>query len=176
MITDAYKRLLADFRRDNPEWGTARRHARAVLPLLEAAGFHRGTILDYGSGAGAFTEELERLAPGRYEVHRYEPSIKGLDLLPGGTFDAIVCTHVLEHVEPECLEGTLAEIRARMRERAFAYFEVPHGAASRTLPDGRNAHLIQESRAWWGSKLGELGHVLLWPAENPLNTVYFVTP
>jgi hypothetical protein len=175
MLSDAYKRVLRATRAQYPTWGGARRHAAPVLRWLEGINLHTGSILDYGAGLGRFADELELLAPGRYTVTNYEPAIPAFDKLPLGPYDAVVATHVLEHVEPELLDATLEELRTRARR--LVYIEVPHGLAGKTLADGRNAHLIVEPPEWWARKIDVAfaGHsVYFWRADNPLNTIYTV--
>lgn len=175
MISEAYKRVLCDTRVTAPNWGNARRHAPVVARLLAAMQIPCGSILDFGCGLGRFGQELERLVPRRYRVVNYDPSVKGWDVLPGGRFDAVVCTHVLEHVEPELLDATLREIHDRAER--LVYIELPHGPAGRTLADGRNAHLIQQPAEWWFDKLRAAfpaATISQWPGANPINTVYLV--
>lgn len=175
MISDSYKAVLRATRETAPNWGGARRHAHRVAPLLAVKGLvDSASILDFGSGAGRFADELARIAP-QYRVTQYDPSVPGIDELPAGVFDAVVCTHVLEHVEPELLAATLEEIRARAR--LLVYIELPHGPAVRKLADGRNAHLIQESAAWWLDVLRRAfagWRVTCNSAANPLNTIYIL--
>lgn len=176
MISESYRRVLCATRAAAPNWGFAKRHAPIVLDLLAAIGFTGGSILDFGAGARRFSQEVERIAPGRFRVVSYDPSTPGFDVLPAGRYDAVVCTHVLEHVEPELLDQTLEEIRERAT--SLVYIEVPHGPAGRTLTDGRNAHLIQEPAPWWYAKLRGAfprADILQWPALNPINTVFLIT-
>ena len=147
------------------------------MQLLERLGVMQGTILDFGAGTGLFAYEIEvRAGVGRYLTRNYEPSVAGQDEFPDGEqFDAVVCTHVLEHVEPHLLAGTLAQI-VRAAKRAI-YVEVPHGPANRKLADGRDAHLIQEPHTYWWTQLtiaADPAEWDLWPhkGQNPLNTVY----
>jgi hypothetical protein len=175
VITDAYKRVLRDTREQGPTWGGSRRHAAPVLSWLERLGLYRAELLDFGCGTGAFGAELERLAPGRYIVCGYDPSVPGKDKVPPGPFAGVICTHVLEHVEPELLDATLAEICALARR--LVYIEIPHGPAGRTLIDGRNAHLIQQPARWWFNTLRAAFAgcaISMSEAANPLNTIYVV--
>lgn len=148
MISAEYFDCLRATRAAFPYWGSGGvRHAAPVLALLEELGVRQGTILDYGSGVGAFALEMRKLAGARYSVVNYEPTLPQWSVLMPGPYDAVVCTHVLEHVEPELLEDTLLELRARATR--LAYIEVPHGPAKEELVDGRNAHLIVEDPEFW---------------------------
>lgn len=172
MISDAYRDVLVATREAAPHWGGSRRHALRVAPLLKAKKLE--TVLDYGSGAGGFADELGKFAP-QFRVTNYDPSVPQLSTLPAGPFDAIVCTHVLEHVEPEHLAATLEEMRARARR--LVYIELPHGPAVRKLADGRNAHLIQQPPRWWLDTIRAAFPgwcVTMWEAANPLNSIYVV--
>ena len=53
----------------------------------------------------------------------------------------------------DCLDAVLEELRDLVLELGF--FTVHTGAAIKTLPDGRNAHLIQKPSSWWLPKLCE---------------------
>ena len=148
-----------------------------VVTFLTGLGIHEATILDYGAGKGGFGEEVRRLYPDRFDVTDYEPSVKGKDVLQPFVYVAVVCTHVLEHIEPHLLDGTLDEIRNRAY--AVIYIEVPHGPAGKNLADGRNAHLIQEPPEWWLDRLTKA--FAPWVCmqrlgANPLNTQYIFMP
>ena len=62
-----------------------------------------------------------------------------------------MCTDVLEHIEPDRLDEVLDDLKRVTRKMGF--FVVATRAADKTLPDGRNAHLIQQERDWWLPKL-----------------------
>jgi hypothetical protein len=54
---------------------------------------------------------------------------------------------VLEHIEPELLDTVLDDLqRVTM---GLGIFTVHTGPAVKVLPDGRNAHLIQQPAQWW---------------------------
>jgi hypothetical protein len=56
-----------------------------------------------------------------------------------------------EHIEPELLDNVLNDLqRVTMK---FGLFTIHTGPAAKTLPDGRNAHLIQEPLSWWENKI-----------------------
>ena len=69
--------------------------------------------------------------------------------------DMVVCTDVLEHVEPAKLDAVLDHIW-RLTGRV-AYFVIDTRPANAILPDGRNAHLSLHDHWWWIDKLKKVG-------------------
>ncbi len=101
-------------------------------------------ILDYGCGQRTLERDLG------FAIRNYDPCISGLDAAPDPA-DLVVCTDVLEHIEPECLDEVLDDLQRLTRNAGF--FVIATRPAEKTLPDGRNAHLIQEPLGWWMPKL-----------------------
>lgn len=109
------------------------------------------SVLDYGSGSGAFRRDLEQLR-GDADIHEYEPGHEELSAEPP-VCDATVCIDVMEHVEPELVDNVLQEIYDKTRK--FAYIGVccvPSGGA---FDDGTNLHLLVKPPVWWIHKLEE---------------------
>jgi FkbM family methyltransferase len=65
----------------------------------------------------------------------------------------LICTDVLEHVEPECVEAVLDDL-CRVTMKA-ALVTVATRPAVKVLADGRNAHLSIHPLAWWKERLLE---------------------
>jgi 2-polyprenyl-3-methyl-5-hydroxy-6-metoxy-1,4-benzoquinol methylase len=103
------------------------------------------SVLDYGCGKGKFG-----LACPHLNVTNYDPAIRGLEQTPEPA-DMVVCLDVLEHIEPECLDDVLDDIKRCARRAVF--LTVATRPAKKVLEDGRNAHLIQENFAWWAPKI-----------------------
>ena len=82
----------------------------------------------------------------------YDPAIPGKDAPPGPA-DLVVCTDVLEHVEPEHLDAVLDDLQRLAKKSLFLL--IATRPASKALPDGRNAHLTIEPPKWWIPKLME---------------------
>ena len=124
--------------------------AEAFIPeLLYLAGkVAAKSFLDYGCGTGSFGRAM--LAHG-WNVDEYDPGITGKDRLPGPS-DLVVCTDVLEHIEPERLPIVIKHIHSLAKKAC--YFVVATRPAEKRLPDGRNAHLIIDNDHWWLSQLG----------------------
>jgi 2-polyprenyl-3-methyl-5-hydroxy-6-metoxy-1,4-benzoquinol methylase len=76
--------------------------------------------------------------------------VPGRDVLPKPS-DVVVCTDVLEHIEPEKLDAVLDHI-LRLTGY-FAHLVISTRPANAVLPDGRNAHLIVETPDWWLEKI-----------------------
>jgi hypothetical protein len=106
------------------------------------------TVLDYGCGRG---ELAKVLSPQR--VSEYDPGIAGKDGMPKPC-DLVVCTDVLEHIEPDRLGNVLDHLTV-LAGKAL-YLVIATRPAQAVLPDGRNAHLIVRDAAFWLDKLKEL--------------------
>ncbi len=129
-------------------WGAdGHKHASAVRAFADF--IEPATILDYGCGRGTLAPAI----PER-RIQMYDPGIPGKEGTPKPV-DMIVCTDVLEHVEPDRLESVLAHI-ARVASKA-AYVVIATKPANAVLPDGRNAHLIVENAQWWCDKFSAHG-------------------
>lgn len=102
-------------------------------------------ILDFGCGKGTLGKALG------FPIKEYDPAIPGKNTAPEPA-DLVVCTDVLEHVEPEYLENLLSALHYVTKKKAF--FVIATRPANKTLKDGRNAHLIVEPAAWWKRRIG----------------------
>lgn len=137
--------------------------AETVLAI--AREFDVSSILDYGCGEGSLARRVRELQRS-IVVSEYDPAIAGKDGWPMFA-DLVVCTDVLEHVEPERLEAVLAHLNMLARKAVF--FVVALDEANKTLADGRNAHLILESKAWWTTQVKAAGFTLAkWSRTWPL--------
>lgn len=100
-------------------------------------------VLDYGCGKGSLVKTLEGLG---YDAHGYDPAIPEYSARPQPA-DVVICTDVLEHIEPEHLEAVLDDLRGLTKTLIFLI--VSTRMAKKTLPDGRNAHLIVRDQRYW---------------------------
>ena len=101
-------------------------------------------ILDYGCGTGQLKAALGAI------VREYDPCIAGKDADPVPA-DMIVCTDVLEHIEPALLYNVLVHLASKIKKAAF--LTVALRPAKKVLADGRNAHLILQPGDWWIEQL-----------------------
>lgn len=105
------------------------------------------SALDYGCGQRALAKKLAGL-----RMKCYDPCIKGYDKEPAPA-DLVSCCDVLEHIEPECIENVLQHLRTLTKVVLFAVIATE--PASKTLADGRNAHILLRNRNWWIDSLGK---------------------
>jgi uncharacterized Rossmann fold enzyme len=143
LISEKYRELNAQLHRENLAFGVGGdRHVTAVLELAKTLGTK--DILDYGCGKG----RLARAIPWR--IGEYDPAIPGKTESPKPA-DIVICTDVLEHIEPTKLSAVLKDLRRCVL--GVGYFTIHTGPASKTLPNGENTHLIQKNPKWWGRTL-----------------------
>ena len=146
-ITPEYRLLQERLHEDSIDYGmSARAYVSVVLDLIKLHDFK--SVLDYGCGKGA----LRDLIFGRAglemadRIREYDPAIHDKDHSVEAA-ELVVCIDVLEHVEPEKLDFVLRHIRQMGWRMLFA--TVATIPATKTLADGRNAHLIVKPQQWW---------------------------
>ena len=151
LITEHYveqNRLLHAARPDYGACGS--RQAHQVTSFMRD--FECETLLDYGCGKGSLVEAI----PGTVG---YDPAVPEFSERPGPA-DCVACLDVLEHIEPDCLDEVLEDLRTLSRKAVFLIISCR--PAIKTLPDGRNAHLIVESPEWWIKRLSAHFDELSW--------------
>ena len=166
LISDAYRALNTQLHEDKPTFG-ASGHKWAGHVHLLIRSHQTPHVLDYGCGKQTLRKAIKGV-----KVRGYDPAIEGLDKEPEPA-DIVVCTDVLEHIEPELLDNVLAHIKSLTRNVAFLV--VSTRAAKKKLPDGRNAHLIVENPEWWQDKLKDYFDFWSWNVEDD-NTCFYAVP
>lgn len=152
MISEDYKKQLEKVH-ENKKWGNSGKSwIFEIEPFADKVGAK--SIIDFGCGTGSLKKALEH----KYDFVEYDPGIEGKETLPDSPADMLVATDVLEHVEPEFLDDTLKQIDSLYTRGAFLV--IACNPAKETLPDGRNAHLIQEPPKWWASKFKNIDHFI----------------
>ena len=123
------------------------------------------SLLDFGSGKGLFSATV-KLAYPNLQLYTYDPVTSPIEL--PDAVDMIYSSDVLEHVESDLLDETLSDLFARASK--YQYHLIACHPAKKYLQDGRNAHLIIETPAWWKEKLSTFG----WTVEFENTTERFV--
>lgn len=102
------------------------------------------SALDYGCGKGSLSKHARRVC--EVPIANYDPAVPEFAAEPVSA-DLIICTDVLEHVEPLSLNDVLQHMHS-LCDKAF-YFQIACRPAKRTLSDGRNAHLLVQPPYFW---------------------------
>lgn len=122
------------------------------------------TILDYGSGKGK-QYDLQRVTDhedgiehpdirsywGVSEIRCYDPGYEPFGELPGGTYDGVICTDVLEHCPEDDISWILDELFGFAGK--FVYANVACFPARKRLPSGGNAHCTVKPVKWWEEQI-----------------------
>lgn len=150
-----YAEMLKEMHASKEGWGGSGRR-QAVTVLKYAENIKTPRILDYGCGQGTLKKALQVLGC-KLDIMEYDPGVRGKEKLPKPS-ELVVCTDVLEHIEPDKLDAVLKHIYNLTKKSA--YFLVATRPAGRQLPDGRNAHLIVQPPSYWVSKLINAGFTI----------------
>jgi hypothetical protein len=149
-ISEEYRRMQEKLH-ENPHYGVASvQYAPVVAKIMQQVGTTE--LLDYGAGKGRLGETLRPMFNTPLNIHHYDPARPEWAAEPQPC--GFVCSiDVLEHIEPDYLDNVLDHLKRLVMKRGF--FTVHTGPAIKVLPDGRNAHLIQEPPSWWLPKFME---------------------
>lgn len=153
-ISAGYLRLQQELHK-NPDYGVA---SLAFSPLVAdlVKQTQSRSISDYGAGKKRLLEGLAQHGVVPQAYFPYDPAFP--EYGPPQPADLVCCIDVLEHIEPDKLESVLAQL-ASITER-LGFLSIHMGPAGKILPDGRNAHLIQQPTSWWLPRLCSYFNVL----------------
>ena len=156
MLTEEYRSLNKELHESNPGYGNnGKKWADKIYDLAMSIG--TDDILDYGCGKGTLSKNLP------FSIKQYDPAIPKYSQTPEPS-DIVVCTDVLEHIEPEHLDNVLNDLKRLVKRMGF--FVIATRPAKKVLSDGRNAHLIQENERWWLPKLCDRFSIYLYTKKE----------
>lgn len=129
------------------------------------------SVLDFGAGQCTLEKYVAEHSKYALDWTNYDPGIAGIDERPDDRkkFDLVVTSDVLEHIEPKLLNSVLQYL-AQMTG-GYQYHYIACDPCNSTLPDGRNAHLIQEEPDWWRLQLQGRGHREMFYSDEWLSSV-----
>lgn len=142
-ISKEYVELNRRLHQDNPAYGMGGSKHRDVIIKLSQE-LKTTSILDYGAGKQMLAKSLP------FPIWSYDPAVPEI-AEPPKSADIVVCTDVLEHIEPEKLQFVLDDLRRCVLK--VGYFVINTGPAKKQYADGRNTHLIQRGESWWRKRL-----------------------
>lgn len=144
LMSEDYRRLQQELHK-NPNYGVASvAYAPLVAQVMKARGITE--LLDYGAGKGRLGMTLREQTQQPLIIHHYDPAIPEWSA-PAAPCAFVACIDVLEHIEPHLIDNVLDDLQRVTA--GVGVFTVHTGPAIKLLPDGRNAHLIQQPPAWW---------------------------
>jgi 2-polyprenyl-3-methyl-5-hydroxy-6-metoxy-1,4-benzoquinol methylase len=156
LISNEYCRLNEQLHTSNEHYGVSgKRHAAFVYQM--AQNLNTTDILDYGCGKSTLARNLP------FTIQQYDPAVSKYAAMPEPA-DIVVCTDVLEHIEPELIDNVLAHLQKLTKKAGF--FTVATRPAKKILADGRNAHLIIQPANWWLDKFIKLFDVVRFTREQ----------
>lgn len=149
--TEEYKAIQKDLHRFSSFYGTTGPQYSAVIfhgvsQLAKRLG--EASVLDYGSASGSTFKAVRDnfWLPPTVTDKCYDPFLDEFSAEPEPA-DFVICTDVMEHVEPECTHAVLDHIQSLTKRIVF--FSISMKLANKNLSDGRNAHInIRDSEFW----------------------------
>jgi hypothetical protein len=167
VITEEYREMQRKLH-ENPDYGVASvGYAPLVAQVIKATGVTE--LLDYGAGKGRLGITLRKHVEWPLNIHHYDPAVAEWAATPAPC-NFVACIDVLEHIEPHLLDNVLDDLRRVTA--GVGIFTVHTEAAVKFLPDGRNAHLIQQPPAWWLPKFTDRFELVTF---NRIKMGFFVT-
>lgn len=132
----------------NDKYGMASlSYGRIISDLVESQNCK--SLTDYGAGKCRLLGALRKSIRNTVQYFPYDPAFP--EYGEAKSADLVVCLDVLEHIEPDKLDGVLQHLASLVLK--VGLFSIHTKAAKKILPDGRNAHLIQQPFSWWAGKL-----------------------
>lgn len=141
LLTDAYREQQAALHATGNYGVMGRSFGPLVCRVAES--FACQSLLDYGCGS---RQSLKHGLVCELDYRGFDPCVEQFSAPPEPA-DMVACIDVMEHVEPEFTDKVIEEL-ARLTKRV-AVVSVHTGPAQKVLPDGRNAHIVQEPARWW---------------------------
>lgn len=159
MHSEDYKQQLQEVHAGRParkKWGTtgARNFGAWVGDYVRDHNGWIKSVLDFGAGQRTLGQRVTRdVTTCAFTWTDYDPGIPEIAVRErlAESYDLVVSSDVLEHVEPEYLDATLAEIRSLAKKAQ--YHHIACDPCGLILPDGRNAHLSIHSPEEWREML-----------------------
>lgn len=106
------------------------------------------SVLDYGSAGGETMKAVREhmWLPPCVTEQCYDPFVAEFSAEPHPA-DFVICTDVMEHVEPDCTKSVLDHLASLTKRIIF--FSISLKKAKKILSDGRNAHINLRNTEFW---------------------------
>lgn len=153
MITDQYKKHLSSLHQQH-RFVESNFWYDDIRSYINQSTNRPASILDFGCAHGGLIQKLKNDFPDVTCIDGYDPGVKQYENKPTKYYDLLISTDVIEHIEPQYLDQTLAYIDSLFAKDAWII--IACYPAKKFLPDGRNAHLIIENPDWWIAKIRDV--------------------
>ncbi len=171
-ISKEYQAELLDLH-ERYEWGsTGGQYAGDLIVKILTKHPDLITILDYGCGEGALQQYVENHGITDREWTLYDPGIAEYKVKPKGTFDLVVTTDVLEHVEPIQQDAVITELcnyADKILFNEIACYATAHKFSSGPYR-GQDLHINLKVPCLWKREIEAIAKPLGWVQEHS-NTV-----
>jgi hypothetical protein len=144
----------------------------AVINKLEVT-----HVLDYGCGSNlSLAKALVGKVEHKFKYQAYDPCVPQYATSPVPA-ELVACIDVLEHIEENSIDDVLDHLQTLTE--AVGFFSIDTGPAKKSLPDGRNAHVLQRPPEWWLPRIMcrfelQTFQVTWKSAENPDHWKFYV--
>lgn len=173
-----YQALIAQYQQMHldgvPDHGLSAAHTFPGQSLLEHVGpllelfdeYQFRSMLDYGCGKGMLYRPNNQITLPNGDVfsclqqlfnipiHLYDPAYMPYAQRPFEASDLVVCTDVLEHCSEEDVGWILADLFDY--SNVFVYANIACYPASKSLPNGENAHCTVRDAQWWADLIHQV--------------------
>lgn len=153
LISEAYREENRKLHETAPHYGIGGGMFKQPVAMTVEKEGHR-SVLDYGCGKGTLKMCLPNL-----DIREYDPAIPGKEADPEPA-DLVLCTDVLEHIEPQHLNAVLRHMASKTLRKIM--LNIATREADKDLEDGRNAHLIVKDEKWWREKILQHFQITEW--------------
>lgn len=142
---------------------TVLKQADAIGKLLKQHGCT--SLLDWGCGRGDAYSSPHKLhhtwGMKRRDVWLYDPAFEKHHVKPDRTFDAVVCSDVLEHIPESEVDDFIANLFAHAKKMVWA--SVCCRPARKCFPGTDiNLHVTVKPYSWWSDKFASFASGLPW--------------
>lgn len=163
VISPEYLKIQEELHSRITHYGSSgHRHSNEIYKIAQS--LNTTNVLDYGCGKNTLAMTLP------FPINKYDPAIIEYASDPNPA-EFVVCTDVLEHIEPELLDDVLKHMQELTLQ--FGFFVICLVPAQKTLSDGRNAHLILQPYTWWLMKIEEYFDVSRMERLNPYEVILY---
>jgi hypothetical protein len=128
---------------------TTKRHVEQIAKIIHQ--IPTESILDYGCGKGTQYTVDQVHEPWGVMPTLFDPGVPGLDELPEGEFDGVICTGVLEHIPERELRMALRNLAKYARKWCFIIVGVQE--SRKVLPNGMPVHVTLQEAGWWAKRI-----------------------